>query len=182
MASPVHRVITGHSSTGKAIIIKDDVLSPMNVMDNLKEATDSDIGITLIYRTEENANNLNKRPASDASFSVSNTVPFKDPYRTNMPIAEPGHANWKIVDFPAGKIASMHRTTSLDFGVVLKGELVLELDDGVEKVLTEHSVIVQRGTIHAWHNRTAEVARLAFVVLPAETAVINGQELDDVDM
>jgi len=182
MSAPFHRVITGHSSTGKSIITNEDTLHPVNYLDTSKVATDSDIGITLLFRTEGESNSLEKTPSSASPFSVSNTVPFKEPYKTTMPIAEPGHANWKIVDFPPGGSAPMHRTTSVDFGVVLKGEIVLELDDGVEKVLTEHSGIVQRGTIHAWHNRTAEIARIMFVVLPSETVVVNGQELADVEM
>ena len=183
MSAPLHRVITGHSSTGKAIITHDDILQPVDLMDNSKLATDSDFGITLLYRTESDSNDHDKTAdSSTAAFSVSNTVPFQVPYQSRMPVVEPGHANWRIVDFPAGSTAPMHRTTSVDFGLVLKGEIVLELDDGVEKVLTEHSGIVQRGTIHAWHNRTTAVTRMVFMILPSETIVVNGQELADVPL
>jgi len=54
----------------------------------------------------------------------------------------------------------MHRTASLDLGVVLQGEVILELDDKVETVLKEGETAVQRGIIHAWHNRTQEFARV----------------------
>lgn len=74
----------------------------------------------------------------------------------------------------------MHRTVSLDFGVVLKGEVVCALDHEVEKVCKEGDVVVQRGTIHAWYNRTEEPARMLFVLVPAEKVKIDGKELGDV--
>jgi quercetin dioxygenase-like cupin family protein len=72
----------------------------------------------------------------------------------------------------------MHRTVSLDFEVVLKGKVVLEVDDGVESLVKEGEVVVQRGTIHAWHNRTGEVVRVLFVLVPSEKVVIQGRELE----
>lgn len=61
----------------------------------------------------------------------------------------------------------MHTTDSVDFGVCLAGELVLELDDGAERVVTPGTVVVQRGTRHAWRNRTDQPAMVAFVLLGA---------------
>ena len=179
MSVPFHRVITGHSSTGKAIFTNDDNLPPVNFLDSSKLATASDFGITYLFRTEGGNKCLDDSPSS-TSLPISNTVPFKDPYKTDQPIVEPGHANWRIYEMPPGTSSTMHRTTSVDFGFVLKGEAVLELDDGLEKVLTEHSGVVQRGTIHAWHNRTKESTRIMFMILPSETVVVNGQKLADV--
>lgn len=73
----------------------------------------------------------------------------------------------------------MHRTISLDFGIVVFGEIVLELDDGVETVCKAGDVVVQRGTIHAWHNRTDQMTRMIFVLLPSEKVVVNGEELEE---
>lgn len=59
----------------------------------------------------------------------------------------------RIVDFPAtgdaeDKVNIMHRTQSVDFGVVLKGTIQLVLEDGVETTVNEGEVVVQRGTNH----------------------------------
>ena len=58
-----------------------------------------------------------------------------------------------------------HRTHSLDYGIVAKGTIVLELDDGKRVTLKEGDTIVQRGTIHAWRNESTEWARIYFIVL-----------------
>lgn len=71
----------------------------------------------------------------------------------------------------------MHQTISLDFGVVVTGEVVLEMDNGVETTVKPGDTVVQRGTIHAWHNRTNKIARVLFVLVPAEKVVIDGKSL-----
>jgi mannose-6-phosphate isomerase-like protein (cupin superfamily) len=58
----------------------------------------------------------------------------------------------------------MHRTRTIDYGIVLSGELDLELDEG-EGHLTAGDVVVQRGTRHAWHNRGSAPCRVAFVLI-----------------
>jgi len=57
----------------------------------------------------------------------------------------------------------MHRTESIDYGIVLSGEVTLLLDDS-EVHLKAGDVVVQRGTIHAWTNRTAQTCRMAFIL------------------
>ena len=57
----------------------------------------------------------------------------------------------------------MHRTESIDYGIVLEGQIVLLLDDS-EVVLEQGDMVVQRGTIHAWTNRTDRITRMLFVL------------------
>ncbi|HEX3849280.1 MAG TPA: cupin domain-containing protein, partial [Steroidobacteraceae bacterium] len=63
----------------------------------------------------------------------------------------------------------MHRTESIDYGVVLEGSIVLILDDS-EVSLETGDVVIQRGTNHAWANRTDRTARMAFILLGARYA------------
>ena len=63
-----------------------------------------------------------------------------------------------------GPHALMHRTETVDYGIVLAGEVWLVVDDG-EARLRPGDVVVQRGTNHAWSNRTDETARMAFVLV-----------------
>jgi hypothetical protein len=68
----------------------------------------------------------------------------------------PGIRDWLEADDPG-----MHRTDTVDMEIVLSGEIVLELDDGVEKVLRAGDTNIQNGTRHRWHNRSSEPAVLA---------------------
>jgi quercetin dioxygenase-like cupin family protein len=74
----------------------------------------------------------------------------------------------------------MHRTSSLDYGIVLSGQVELILDDGAITVVEAGEVVIQRGTIHAWRNSTDKVARIAFVLLDASPATVKGESLPDV--
>lgn len=62
----------------------------------------------------------------------------------------------------------MHTTDSIDYGICLEGELHLELDDGKEVTLTPGACVVQRGTRHAWHNRSDRPALMCYVLVGAE--------------
>ncbi len=64
----------------------------------------------------------------------------------------------------------MHTTDSVDYAIVLDGELELELDDGALVPVRPGTVVVQRGTRHAWRNRTDRAARIAFVLVGARPA------------
>jgi quercetin dioxygenase-like cupin family protein len=72
----------------------------------------------------------------------------------------------------------MHRTRTLDYGVVISGSLVLELDDGIEVTLNAGDVLVQRGTIHNWINRSDAPCTVAFILIDALPIVIDGVRLD----
>jgi hypothetical protein len=74
----------------------------------------------------------------------------------------PGLAERFEMDHPG-----MHTTDSIDYDVVLEGELVLELDDGKEVTLRAHDVVVQNGTRHAWRNRSDKPAKMLFVLVGA---------------
>jgi hypothetical protein len=79
--------------------------------------------------------------------------------------AAPGLAERFELDNPG-----MHTTDTIDYGVVLEGEIWLELDDGQTQHLRKHDVIVQNGTRHAWRNRGNAVALVAFVLVGAKRA------------
>jgi hypothetical protein len=64
----------------------------------------------------------------------------------------------------------MHTTQTVDYDMIVEGELWLELDDGAEVRLPAGSCIVQNGTRHAWHNRSDQPATLLFVLLGAPAA------------
>ena len=86
---------------------------------------------------------------------------------TDRPLVTPPDANGTIVrftDIHAGERSPMHRTESIDYGIVLEGEIHLVLDDSEVKLETG-DVVVQRGTDHAWENRSDRTTRMAFILI-----------------
>lgn len=70
---------------------------------------------------------------------------------------------------PAGNArhANMHRTETIDYGIVLEGEIVLIMDEG-ETTVRPGDIVIQRGTNHAWANRTDSNCRIAFILIDGE--------------
>jgi len=76
----------------------------------------------------------------------------------------PNGTKIRINEFPPGVTSPVHRTQSVDYGIVLDGEVVLVLDDS-EATLRAGDVVVQRGTSHRWENRCGQTARMAFILV-----------------
>lgn len=85
----------------------------------------------------------------------------------------------RIVDFPPNTQSPMHRTKSIDYGIVIWGEIELELDSGEKTILKQSQICVQRGSNHLWRNATDKWTRIAYVLLEAEKMTIEGKTLDD---
>jgi len=154
MTFNVRRVVTGHDADGKAIVVHDDI------SDNVVTGRPGQKG-TVIWQTSQfpSDNNL----ASDAA---------KIPVKT----VNPNGTVFRFVEFQPGVARREHRTDSVDYAVVLSGEIVMELDDS-EVQVRAGDCIVQRGTIHNWVNKGPEPCVIAFVLVAAEPAVAGGEEL-----
>jgi mannose-6-phosphate isomerase-like protein (cupin superfamily) len=154
MAAQARRVVTGHDADGRSVKLSDG-LPPQ---DHPMQGEGVGANFIEIWSTPETVPSLTAEPDGE---------PTARPF-TIMPAS--GHLIRIIEIFPpsmGGKRTVMHRTRTLDYAVVLEGEVVLVLDDG-ETVLGPGSVVVQRGTDHAWENRTDAVTRMAFVHIAAE--------------
>ncbi|WPB94295.1 cupin domain-containing protein [Streptomyces malaysiensis] len=98
-----------------------------------------------------------------------NSVPYVDPVPPTATIPPPpGGTVFRIVEFPADPEAKpyLHRTASLDYCVVLSGEVYAVLDDD-ERLMRTGDVLVQRGTNHGWANRSKSAALVMFVLVDA---------------
>lgn len=86
-----------------------------------------------------------------------------------------------LVTFKPGSSSPLHRTRSLDLGIVLEGEVELELDSGIKRVLKTGDTIVQRGTAHMWRNISPGEGwlRMYFVAIDARPIVVDGEELPE---
>ena len=100
--------------------------------------------------------------------------------RGNIGLTNPGGTVCRIVDFGPKSEPLMHRTQSLDYGIVLEGEVELILDSGEKRIMGRGDLAVQRGTNHAWRNTSeTEWARMAFVLQASEKVIIDGKELGE---
>lgn len=144
----VRRVVTGHDAQGKAVVAVDGL------------APRSAFGVT-VWSTD-------KLPA-DNQLSVDST---SGPAQITT-----GGNVIRVMNIAPGTHSYMHRTVSLDYGIVMSGRLDLELDDGVVVNLKAGDIVVQRGTIHAWVNPYDEPCHIVFIILPADPVVIDGQAL-----
>jgi quercetin dioxygenase-like cupin family protein len=79
----------------------------------------------------------------------------------------PNGTRFAVIDFPPGNRPHMHRTETIDYVIVIEGEIEMDMDDSTVK-LKAGDIMVQRGTNHAWANRSGKRARVAFVLIDAE--------------
>ena len=107
--------------------------------------------------------------ATDAAPAVIDTDPTDtgptDTAAGSLSVSPaPNGTKIRINELPPGAGSPMHRTQTVDYGIVLDGEVVLVLEDS-ETVLRAGDVVVQRGTSHRWENRSAATARVAFILI-----------------
>jgi hypothetical protein len=154
MARQIRRIVTGHDATGKSVVLSDGPPPQHHSMRGTPVGAD----FVEIWSTPSVVPQL-----SSAEAKEPNERPF-----TIMPPS--GHL-LRIIDiYPAregGKRTVMHRTRTLDYAIVIEGEVVLVLDDS-EVTLRQSDVVVQRGTDHAWENRSDRRARIAFFHIDAQ--------------
>jgi hypothetical protein len=154
MTEPIRRIVTGHDENGKSVVVSD---GPAPQHHPMRGPT---IGADFIEI-------WNAAAAVPLLTSVEAREPNEREF-TIMPVA--GHLLRILEIYPpkaGGKRTVMHRTQTLDYVVMIEGELVLLLDDS-EVTLKQGDVVVQRGTNHAWENRSDKLARAAFFHIDAQ--------------
>ena len=154
MPSTSQRIVTGHDAHGKSVVLQSAWPAQHHPMQGPSVGAD----FHELWREESAVPALSPVPADEPT-----TRPF-----TLMPAS--GHLLRILEVFPLGQggfRTPMHRTRTLDYVVVIEGELVLVLEDS-EVALRAGDVVVQRGTDHAWENRSDRVARAAFFHIAAE--------------
>ncbi len=152
------RVVTGHDATGRSVVLSD---GPPPVRHDLPA---SGVSFHEIWRTS----------ASPAPIAATEDEPTATALRVPP---DPGGTKIRVNVFAPGALddrglqTPIHRTESVDYGIVLEGEIHLVLDDS-QVLLRAGDIVVQRGTDHAWANRSAAPCRVAFVL-------VDGQFTDD---
>jgi hypothetical protein len=150
------RIVTGHDAGGTSIVVSD---GPVPVTSELPA---DGVAFHEIWVT----------PSTPAPIGAS----AEDPTADSITVPPPTHGTRiRINEFLPGHLderglqSPVHRTESIDYGIVLAGQITLILDDS-EVTAYAGDVVVQRGTDHAWANRGDSIARVAFVLVGGEFA------------
>jgi len=154
MSFTLRRIVTGHDANGKAKVLID----------------------------EQVANTFSHRPG--AEFSViwsTDTLPAnndgdEDPSGKEIGTTIPGGSVFRVVSFEPGVAPRNHRTDSIDYAVVISGEIDMVLD-GETVHLKAGDLLVQRGTVHDWINNGSVPCVIAFALISAKPVAIDGKPL-----
>ena len=151
---PVRRVVTGHDPAGRAVFRCDQHFPTEDI------------------------------PIGGASFALmwtTATVPADNNDETDgrerdAALTIRQGSVMRVVDMLPGGASPMHRSDSIDYGIILSGHVELELDDGAKTLLGPGDIIVQRGTIHLWRNPSdSDVCRIVFVLIEAKAYEHDGR-------
>jgi quercetin dioxygenase-like cupin family protein len=177
MPNPVRRVVTGHDEQGRSIVVSDGPAPFVHV-----NPTHSEWYSTDVFRTDGAPARIVTSPGETTEgprrqmptprgtvIRVNNFPPEPEAVR-NMTAEDSQRAfaslgNAKAATFgKGGRHPLMHRTESIDYAIVLAGEITMLLDEG-DVVLKAGDILVQCGTNHAWVNRSNAPAVVAFVLV-----------------
>jgi mannose-6-phosphate isomerase-like protein (cupin superfamily) len=156
------RIVTGHDADGVSVVVSD---GPVPVS---RELTEDGVAFHEVWVTTSAPATIGAGP-EDPTIGSLTVPPPTQGTRIRINDFLPGHLD------DGGLQSPVHRTESIDYGIVLEGEITLVLDDG-EVTARAGDVVVQRGTDHAWANRSDSIARVAFVLVGGEF----GQDVRDV--
>ena len=181
MQAPFRRIVTGHNAEGKAIIQEDGPpprvqriggeIGPMFYEVWNTQATPAPIDHASGEPHEEGI--VLAPPKNGTRIRVLDIPPEDDKVRELTPeearahFEEIGAADASSHSGDGSRHAFMHRTQTVDYGIVLEGELVLIVDEG-ETVVRQGDIVIQRGTNHGWANRSGKNCRIAFILIDGE--------------
>ena len=154
MALQLRRVVTGHDQNGKAIVTIDEPVK------NIAQGRPGAMA-TVVWTTQ--------------GFPVDNDGTADESQRKVATTLDNGTV-FRVVEFSPGVQRRMHRTDSIDYAVILNGEIDMELDDSTVR-LKAGDVLVQRGTIHNWVNRGTQPCTICFILIAAKPVEVGGKAL-----
>jgi quercetin dioxygenase-like cupin family protein len=153
----VRRVIAQHDASGTAQLI-DQVLPCVPLGPNGSR-------MALLWVTDKTpADNMDAR---DLAQSFAGIIPD-------------GGTALRIIDISPSETTAMHRTLSIDYVMITKGSIDLELEGGATRTLHRGDIVVQRGTNHRWVNRSGEWAQMLAIPISAMPVMIDGRPLDEI--
>jgi hypothetical protein len=176
MALQIRRIVSGHNAQGKSIFIMDgDVSIPV------ARRNSAGTSVVELWQTDcTPADNTGDRdptdhpyrlppPTNGSVFRVVEYPPDKERFAALQ--AQQWSADAKsqgyVRDSGNARHAGFHKTNTIDYAIVLDGEIYALMDEG-EKLMKTGDVLIQRGTSHAWSNRSDRPCRVAFILIDAK--------------
>lgn len=141
-SAPVRRVVTGLDAQGRSCILLDG-----------PAPQPGGTAINMVWRTDA-------IPADNSGRADIDDTPF------GFELMHAGGSLCTVLDYPPGMTTFMHATDTLDYIVVIRGEVTIVTETGEAKC-RPGDIIVDRGILHAWRNDTSEVATIAVIIVPA---------------
>jgi quercetin dioxygenase-like cupin family protein len=154
MPTPIRRVVTGHDANGKAIVLIDDITPATSARPGTQAS--------VVWTTQGFP--VNNDTSEDTSGNAAGTT-----------LA--GGTVFRIVEFGPGNTPRNHRTDSIDYAVVMSGEIDMEMDGSMVHIKAG-DVLVQRGTVHNWINSGTESCIIAFSLIDAKPVEAGGKKLE----
>jgi quercetin dioxygenase-like cupin family protein len=146
---PIRRIVTGHVGDVAKVLIDAPAV-------NAKYPSPGTVS-TLMWCTDSAPAKI--RAGADAEDMGARILGTAPPVKGTR---------FAVIDFPPGNHPHMHRTETIDYVIVLEGEIEMDMDESTVK-MKAGDIMVQRGTNHAWANRSDKRARVAFVLIDAES-------------
>jgi len=175
MPLQMRRIVSGHNAQGKSIFIMDGEIGPP-----AGRRTSAGTSVVELWQTD-------RTPADNSGDKDPTDHPFRLPPPVNGSV-------FRVVEYPPDKErfaalqaqewsadaknqgyqrdsgnarhAGFHKTNTIDYAIVLEGEIYALMDEG-EKLMKTGDVLIQRGTNHAWSNRSDKPCRVAFILIDA---------------
>lgn len=175
---PVRRIVTGHDAEGRAVIQEDGGVPRVQRIGGetgpiFHEVWNTRATPAPIDRTsgEPHEEGIKLAPPANGTRIRILDIPPDDasladvtPEQARAHFAEIGAEDASSHVGEGSRHAHMHRTETIDYGIVLEGEIVLIVDEG-ETTVRAGDIVVQRGTNHGWANRTDRNCRIAFILI-----------------
>jgi len=157
-APSIRRVITGHNEEGKAVVLIDEICQ------HFRQGR-ANANVCNIWTTETSPANNDGDADAGKRPGIFTMIPDGTVFR--------------ILDFHPGVEKRVHRTDSIDYIVVMQGQIDMELEPGGETVhLKAGDVMVQRGTVHNWVNRYDDTCIMAVILIHAHPVNAGGKALE----
>jgi len=170
------RILTGHDAQGRSIFLEDGPAPNL-----IQPEHSPNVGMFNLWRVmsvpASNAGDADAVPA-DAKVTLSppqggltfRIMEFPPDAERNYAAQHEvfkAYGNPEAISHGEQRHPGFHKTDSVDFAIVLEGEIWALMDVG-ETLMRQGDVLIQRGTNHAWSNRTTKAARVAFILVSAE--------------
>jgi uncharacterized cupin superfamily protein len=161
MAMKVRRIVTGHNVSGKAIVKTDEQVTAVS-------RVAAGISGCEIWSTDQ-------MPIDNSA--AADTAQRAGFVKHSNYVGDGGGTTFRINEWAPGHARFTHRTETMDYVMVLSGEIDLEFDSGEVVHLKVGDIVVQRGTMHTWVNKGSVPAVTAFILIDAKPVEVNGKEM-----